>query len=80
MSQSDGILIKTQEHCAEIIRSISKIQQHGSTKYNVEKLERNYGNLLTQFMLLVDSGVIKKENIEKYMEHDHEQSNQKNHN
>jgi hypothetical protein len=80
MNQSDAILIKTQECCADLIKSISKIQQHGITKYNIEKLERNYGNLLTQFMLLVDAGIIALTDIEKYIESDNEQSNQKNHN
>ena len=70
--KDEEILRITQEECAEVIQSISKVFRFGfHAKYpengpnNLEKLEEEIGDLLCMINLLIENRIIREHNLQK---------------
>lgn len=48
----------TAEECAEVIQELCKIVRFGSSEENLQRLEKEFGDLLCMYQLLQDNGLI----------------------
>lgn len=70
MDKNNETLLITQEECAEVAQAISKCFRFGmdnikpgKPKTNREHLEEELGDLLAMIGILIDKGVVNRENV-----------------
>ena len=72
MDRSTEILNIAQEECAELIQMISKVRRFGIDEYHLKdgvpnrlRLAEEAGDVLCMILLMIEEGIISKEDVEQ---------------
>jgi len=66
MNRGQELLTITAEECAEVAIECSKIIRFGVSPENIEKLEKEFGDLMCMYQILVDDGYLDVGNVAKH--------------
>jgi NTP pyrophosphatase (non-canonical NTP hydrolase) len=58
MNREQELMVITAEECAEVAYECSKIIRFGVSVENIERLEKEFGDLMCMYQLLVDGGYL----------------------
>lgn len=63
MNRNQELLTITAEECAEVAIECSKIIRFGVSVDNIKRLEKEFGDLMCMYQMLVDDGYLDIDNV-----------------
>jgi NTP pyrophosphatase (non-canonical NTP hydrolase) len=66
MNREQELMTITAEECAEVAIECSKIIRFGVSTDNIERFEKEFGDLLCMYQMLVDDGYLDQTKVAQY--------------
>lgn len=60
------LMVITAEECAEVAIECSKIIRFGAKEDNLDRLEKEFGDLMCMYQMLVDEGYLHPSHVQSY--------------